>query len=354
MPQIPHESILVCPDRLRTFCAGALRAAGLLPEDADTVADSLVSANLRGIDSHGVARLPHYMRRLKTGTIRTRPNITTERLGPAVARVDGDHGPGQLVMVRAADEAMALARDAGAGWAAVKNSSHCGALAYYGLRIAKADMIGLVFTHATPLVIPFAAAEPFSGTNPICVTVPGRDGQTLCLDMATSKVTGNSIKNAAMEGVEIPPGWGVDAHGRDTTDPGQIKALYPIGTYKGSGLGIVVDVLCALLGGAPFGPHVSQMYDDLDKPRLLGGMVGAIDIGRFVDPDAFRGRLSTMLGELQALRRIDPDMPVLYPGQPEVNRQKQRQSEGTPLGLNLLQELKDLARDYGVAWPFET
>ena len=136
------------------------------------MADSLVEANLRGVDSHGVARLPHYLRRIQHGSINPRPKIRVEILGPAAARVDGDRGLGQLVMLTAAEQAIELARRAGSAWVAVANSSHCGALAYYGLRIAEAGMIGLVFTHVDPMVLPYGSREPFCGTNPICITAP--------------------------------------------------------------------------------------------------------------------------------------------------------------------------------------
>ena len=277
-----QSPIVVAHGPLREFCAGLLAAAGLTPKDARLVADSLVEANLRGIDSHGVARLPHYLARMARGSINPRPKLTFESLGPAVGRVEGDHGLGQLVMNRAAQEAMALARTAGAGWVSVCNSSHCGALGYYGLQIAAAGMLGFAFTHVDPMVLPFGSKQPFGGTNPVCITAPGENGQALCLDMATSKIPWNRVVNAALEGAPLESGLAVDAEGRDTTDPNAVAALQPFGLYKGSGLGLMVDVLCALLSETPYGPDIPRMYGDLSQRRQLGGLVGAIDIGRFV------------------------------------------------------------------------
>ena len=161
---------------------------------------------------------------------------------------------------------------AGSAWVAVANSSHCGALAYYGLRIAEAGMIGLVFSHVDTMVLPHGSKEPFCGTNPLCITAPcaaaapviGRPG-ALCLDMATSKVPWNTVANAATEGVPIEADWAVDADGNGTTDAGAVASLHPFGAYKGSGLGLLIDVLSAMLSDSPFGPDIPKMYGDLSR-----------------------------------------------------------------------------------------
>ncbi len=348
MPQIQSESRIVSGERLLDFCRRLLMAAGVLSEDAQVVAESLVEANRRGVDSHGVARLPHYLERIGHGSINPQPRMQTTPLGPAVARVDGDHGLGQVVMNRATTEAIGLARQAGAGWVSVCNSSHCGALAYYGLRIARAGMIGLVFTHVDPFVLPHGSREPFCGTNPICLTAPGLSDEALCLDMATSVVPWNTIANAVMEQVPIPLGWGVTSEGRDTTDPRDVVALYPCGTYKGSGLGLMIDVLCAMLSGAPIGPDIPRMYGDLSARRLLGGLVGAIDISRFVALEAFHQRISELIRRWNGLQPIEGCRQVLYPGQPEILSGERRSREGIPVGLQVLKQLESLAESYGL------
>lgn len=166
--------------------------------------------------------------------------------------------------------------------------------------------------------------------------------------MATSITPWNSIVNAAIEGVTIPAGWAVDETGRDTTDPNAVAALYPTGSYKGSGLGIAIDVLCSLLSGAPFGPDIPKMYGDLAKRRLLGGLVGAIDIRRFVPLDTFRDRLEEMLARLGMLRTAESGGQVLFPGQPELIAKRERLTQGIPIGLKLLDEFEGLARKHGV------
>lgn len=333
------------PPHVLQQCGNALlRAAGLRRADARRVTDSLVTANLRGIDSHGVARLPHYLRRLAQGSINPRPHLQVTRLAPSAARLEGDHGLGQLVMYRAALEAIALARETGAGWVSVCESSHCGALDYYGLRIARAGMIGLVFTHVDPMVLPHGSRQAFCGTNPVCLTAPGRGPQVLCLDMSTSIIPWNQVMNAALEGRALPPGLAVDSEGRDTTDPEAVAALRPVGSYKGSGLGLVIDVFCALLSGAPYGPDIPRMYGDLTQRRQLGGLVGAIDIRRFVPLRTFRRRLTEMLERWNALPPVDGLGRVLYPGEPEVRAAAERRRSGIPLPASLVNELAVLMR----------
>lgn len=336
---------MVDPKTLRTFCGRLLVAAGLAQPDAALVADSLVEANLRGTDSHGVARLPHYLARIAHGSIKPRPSPQFARLSPACGRVDGDHGLGQLVMQRATHEAVGLAREAGAGWVAVRNSSHCGALSYFGLQLAQAGMIGLVFTHVDPMVLPCGSRAPFCGTNPICLTAPGQDGPMLCLDMATSVVSWNLVANAALRGQTIPPGWAVDSEGRDTTDAGRVAALYPAGEYKGSGLGLLIDVLCACLSGAPYGPDIPKMYGNLTERRRLGGLVGAIDIARFVPLEQFVRRVQELLARWGALPPAQAGGKVLFPGEPELIAKARRLREGIPLPLPVIERLGQLGRE---------
>lgn len=356
MPQVQCSCRLVDHNVLREFCVRLLEAVGLTDQDSRQMAEMLVTTNLRGIDSHGVARLSHYIRRIEAGSIRPRAEMRMTRLGPAVAMLDGGHGLGHLVMRRAAAEAVALAREAGAGWVSVCNSSHCGALALFGLPIAEAGMIGLAFSHANPMVLPYDAKnQAFCGTNPVCITAPHATGKgdvlgdgALCLDMATSRVTWNAVVNAATECVPIPSGWATDADGNGTTDAGRAACLYPMGEYKGSGLGLMIDVLCALLSGSPYGPDIPVMYGDPSEPRRLGGLVGAIDIARFVPLDQFHLRLSGVLERWGNLTPAQPDGQVQFPGQPELTTYRRLLHEGIPVGLNVLRELGELAARYHV------
>jgi len=348
LPQIEVRSIRLNHLQLKQFGLKLLMTAGLQEQTAQLVSDSLVESNLRGIDSHGLARLPHYMARIRAGSIEARPLIDVRQLAPATSLVDGGNGLGQLVMWQAADEAVRLARQAGAGWAVVRNSSHCGSLSYYGLKIAEAGMIGLVFSHVESLVVPHGSSEPFCGTNPICITAPGADGKTVCLDMATSITPWNSVRNAATEGVPIPAGWAVDAEGRETSDPTQAAAVHPFGQHKGSGLGMMIDILCAMLSGSPYGPDLSSMYGDLTQRRALGGLVGAIDVSRFLPEETFRQRVAQMMRSVGNLTPSQPDGHVLYPGEPELICRAERLANGIPLGLGVIEDLNRCACLYEV------
>jgi len=346
LPQIQAPAIRLSHSRLKQFGSLLLKAAGLQEPAAQLVSDSLVESNLRGIDSHGLARLPHYLSRIRAGSIEPRPDIDVRELAPATSLVDGGNGLGQLVMWQAADEAVRLARQAGAGWVSAQNSSHCGALSYYGLKIAEAGMIGFAFTHVDSMVVPHGSSKPFCGTNPICITAPGAEGKSLCLDMATSITPWNSVQNAITEGVPIPTGWAVDSDGCETTDPAQVMAVHPFGGHKGSGLGIMIDVLCAMLSGSPYGPDIPKMYGDLSQQRNLGGLVGAIDVSRFIPEDTFRQRVDQMMRCVGSLTPSQPDGRVLYPGEPEIICREERLANGIPLGLGVIENLNRCAQQY--------
>lgn len=350
MAQIVSESVAVPHEDLKAFGAGCLEKAGLTRDNALLVSTSLVESNLRGIDSHGIARLPHYLNRIAHGSINPRPHLQYTKAAPALGRLDGDHGLGQIVMQRATEESIALARESGAGWVAVENSSHCGALAFYGQQIAAANMLGIVFTHSDSMVVPHGAKHAFCGTNPICLTAPGEGGKSLCLDMATSIVPWNTVMNAATEGVEIPNHWGVNAAGESTTNPKEVRGVRPFGEFKGSGLGLMIDVFCTFLLGSPYGPDISAMYGDPSKMRHLGGLVGAIDISRFGAASQFTGRISELMQRWNAQPAADPNEPVLYPGEPEIRTKAQRARDGVPIGVNLAGIFRDLSQKYDVPW----
>lgn len=343
MAAIHHEVVHVGAGELLALVREILAANDVPPVDAEYVAWHLVETNLRGTDSHGVARVPHYVRRLQSGSIRARPNVRFESRATSLGMVDGDHGLGHPIMRRATEEAAKLAERTGAGWVAVKNSSHCGAMAPYGLKLAELGMIGFVFTHVDPMVLPYGGREPFCGTNPLCLTAPGADGQMLCLDMATSIVPWNLVANAATEGISIPGGWGVDKRGTETTNPREVAALHAFGGHKGSGLGIMIDVFCAMLGGAPFGPDIPKMYGDMTEARRLGGLVGAIAISHFVDRSHFEKRVAELMARLGSIPPADGFDRVKFPGEPELETKRRRQREGIPIGIHTLAELNEIA-----------
>jgi ureidoglycolate dehydrogenase (NAD+) len=332
--------VLVPHDRLISFTAACLEKLGLASADARLVAETLVAANLRGVDSHGVVRLPHYATRLRNGSVKARPNITARRNGPSAAVVEGDAGMGQLVAARAMHEAISLAKENGVGAVVARNSSHCGACAWFVEMAVREGMIGVALTHTDPIMVPPGMKRIFLGSNPIAFGAPGAR-EPVIIDMSTTHVAWGKVLVARQEGKTIPPDWGVDKDGKPTTDPHQVVGLAPTGGHKGYALAAMVEILCAQLAGVPFGLHVTKMYGELDKPRNLGHFMLALDLSRFTDPAAFRAQIAAFIGEAHAEGG-------LAPGDPERMNADKRRREGIELG-STLDELNKLAAQLGVA-----
>lgn len=331
---VPHE-------RLTAFAAACLQRLGLESADAELVAETLVAANLRGVDSHGVVRLPHYATRLRNGTVKPRPNITARRTAASAALVEGDAGMGQLVAVRAMQEAISLARETGVGAVTARNSSHCGACAYFVEMAVKEKMIGVALTHTDSIMVPPGMKRIFLGSNPIAFGAPGAR-EPVIIDMSTTHVAWGKVLVARQEGRPIPPDWGVDKDGKPSTDPQQVVGLAPTGGHKGYALAMMIEILCAQLAGVPFGRHVTKMYGELDKPRNLGHFMLALDVARFADRKEFGDGIVRFLDEIRGEG-------ALAPGDPERRSAEQRQREGIALGDATAAELNALAAQLGLA-----
>lgn len=340
--------IAIAHDRLAAFAAGCLAKLGLAADDARLVAETLVEANLRGVDSHGVVRLPHYAARLRNGTIKARPRISARRTGPSTALVEGDAGMGQLVAARAMREAIALARESGAGAVGARNSSHCGACAWFVELAAREGLIGLALTHTDSIMVPPGMKRIFLGSNPIAFGAPAGDGPPLVIDMSTTHAAWGKVIVARQEAKPIPPDWGVDAAGRATTDAASVVGLAPTGGHKGYALALMVEVLCAQLMGLPFGRHVTKMYGELEKPRNLGHFMLALDVSRFGDAAAFGAQVAALLAEARAEEGADATRAPLAPGDPERLCAATRRRSGVPLPSGVLGELKALGTELGV------
>jgi ureidoglycolate dehydrogenase (NAD+) len=336
---------------LTSFCRDVLVAVGLDERDAATVAGSLVAADLRGVATHGVLRLPVYVERMRRGLIATRPSIQVRRTGPATATVDGGNGPGQVVALRAMREAVALAEGAGVGLVSVHGSNHFGAAGWFALHAAERGMIGLALTHAEADVVPFGGRRPALGTNPLAVAVPRGDGPPVLLDMATSGVAMGRVLLARTRGEPIPEDWAVDADGEPTTDPRQVRAVRPMAGPKGYGLAFVVEVLAGLLSGSRSGTEVRRMYDDFDEPQGIGHFLGAIDPARFVPPNVFAGSVDRLAGQLKATPPAPGFDEVLLPGEPEERAEARHRRDGIPIPEELRRELVALGAAYGIEWP---
>jgi ureidoglycolate dehydrogenase (NAD+) len=332
--------VLVPHDKLATFAAACLEKLGLERADARLVAETLVAANLRGVDSHGVVRLPHYATRLRNGTVKARPSITVRNTGPSAAVVEGDAGMGQLVASRAMQEAISLAKKSGVGAVVARNSSHCGACAWFVEMAVREGMIGIALTHTDSIMVPPGMKRIFLGSNPIAFGAPGAQ-EPIIIDMSTTHAAWGKVLVARQEGKAIPADWGVDAQGKPTTDAQQVVGLAPTGSHKGYALAAMIEILCAQLAGVPFGRHVTKMYGELDKPRNLGHFMLALDVARFTDPALFQSAIAAFAGEIR-------DEGALAPGDPERLNAERRRRDGIELG-SALAELNALAQNLGVA-----
>ena len=292
---------IVPAEKLRAFTQRILMANGVPQEDAGIVADCLSMANLSGIDSHGVVRLAHYVRRLQNGTIKTTPQLRFQRVAPSMGIMDGGDGLGHVVAYHACTHAIELAREAGIGAVAIKDSSHFGMTGFYIHRIVREDLVGMAMTDTDAFLIPFGSRKAYFGTNPIAFGFPTDGIPPVILDMATTSVPYGKIALAQAEGQSIPPEWGFDADGNPTTDPNAVAGLHPIAGPKGSGLAMVIDIFCSLFAGLPWGPHINKMYTEMDAPRKLGHFVMALDVSRYLPLEVFKRNLTQMCHEINAL-----------------------------------------------------
>jgi ureidoglycolate dehydrogenase (NAD+) len=309
-----------------------------------------VWTSLRGTDSHGVARLPVYVERLRGGVLNARPRPSVLQRDGAVAVVDGDQGPGQVAAVFATDISIELAREHGAGVVVVRRSAHFGAAAYYAMRAAEQGLLAMAMTNTEPLVIPYGGSEPALGTNPICLAAPAGDG-IFNVDMATSQVAMNRVWNARDEGRPIPEGWGVDATGRTTTDAAAVVSGMPLGGYKGYGLALMVEVLCGVLAGAGVRHGVGELYGGDSAPQDTGHFHLAIDPERTVGRDRFTAVLQGLLGELRAIPPAPGFDKVLVAGDPEERTRLERERSGVPIEPVLSRTLRALSDELGVSAP---
>jgi len=346
----PVEPEVVDAEALARFAQRVLEHVGVPPEDAARVADCLVAADLSGVDSHGVVRLAHYVRRLQNGTIKARPDITFERTAPGLGVVDGGDGLGHVVTFHACGRAAELCREAGTSAVVVRNSGHFGMAGYYVRRLTEQGLAGMVMTTTDALLIPFGGSKPFFGTNPVAIGFP-TDGMPLILDMATTSIPYGKVALAMKEKRPIPPEWAFDEDGQPTSDPARAAGLHPIAGPKGSGLAMVIDIFCSLLSDAPFGPHINKMYGEIDRPRGLGHFIAAWDVSRLMPLSAFKARLSQMIDELHDVPAAEGLTRVYYPGELEGLRREQNRAEGVAIEPGLYAELRKLGETLGAPFP---
>ena len=338
----------IAAEQLRSFAGDLLAAGGFDSADATAMADLLVWANLRGIDSHGVLRVPRYIEMLEQNLVKTGRAIREARRFGAICILDADFAPGARAMLRAVEEASALAATFGLGWCGVRRTSHAGAIGYFAEKLTNEGKIAIVMTASKPLMGYYGAKGEALSSNPLAIGVPQADGRpAIILDMSTAAVALGKIMSAKDAGTLIPIGWGVDAAGGDTTDPHAVTAVLPMAGAKGSGLSLMIEVLCSVLSG---NPNIA--------PALLGGksgsfngMVLAIDPAAFGDPDQIIADVRSLADAIHGLDPAPGVDRVLLPGERGYAEQLTRSRDGIPVAAGTAKRLRNCAESLGLPIP---
>jgi L-2-hydroxycarboxylate dehydrogenase (NAD+) len=337
---------------IRSLIEDSLTAAGLPREDAAVCARLMGEADLTGADAHGVFRLPQYVRRLKAGGFNPKPNIMVKRSAPATALVDGDNAMGHLVMSRAAETAITIARETGVSWVGVRRSNHAGPAGLYAEMPAAQGMIGIyaAVANANHMAV-WGGADPLLGTNPLAIGVPSGAGP-IVLDMATTVVSYGTVKNYALQGKPLEPGWMVNtATGDDITDAKRAAEglLLPIGGYKGSGLAVMLGLIAGPLNRAVFGRDVIDFNADDASETNTGHFILALDIARFLSVDEYKAEVDRHVRELKDSKRLPGVDEIRMPGERRRACREDRLRNGVPLAPALVTQLDKLAMELAVA-----
>jgi LDH2 family malate/lactate/ureidoglycolate dehydrogenase len=348
--------------QLFSFTKTIFQRAGCSEKDSDTAANTLLAADLRGIDSHGIARLNGYIRLWETGRVNTNPSVRVIHETPSTSVVDGDSGLGLIVAPFAMQVAIEKAKNVGTGWVSVCGSNHFGIAAYHAMLALEHDMIGIAMTNASPLVAPTWSTERLLGTNPICVVVPAGKEPPFVADFATTTAANGKLEILQRLNHQAPEGWIQDKYGKSSTDPHELKtggALLPLGSdkehgsHKGYALGAVVDIFSGILSGANYGPWVPPFPAYVRMPtgmpgKGIGHFFGAMRLDAFRPADEFKQQMDKWIQRFKTATPVDGQEKVLIPGDPERMMHAQRMKTGIPLLQSVVKDLNALAEKFRV------
>jgi L-2-hydroxycarboxylate dehydrogenase (NAD+) len=346
-PRVPYAELHALIERM-------FRAAGIAAADASVAADSLLIADMRGIETHGVQRMKFYLTGLENGRVRAGAHLSVDREQSGTVAFNGNYGLGLVMATRSMERVIQKADETGICLGTLRNSSHYGIAARYALMAVEHDMCGISMTNSSALVVPTGAKHAALGTNPIAMAAP-TNGDPFCLDMATSTVAVGKIEVAKRLGVPIPEGWSLDADGLPTTDTDRHTALTPLGGdyqtggHKGYGLGMMVEILCSQLATSPWSDEIARNHGEGDA-GYNGQAFMAWRVDAFRDLQDFKDALTTMCLDLRAMEPLDPEKPVLIPGDPEMVATRYNTEQGVPIRRPVYIELQQLAEQLGVEW----
>lgn len=362
---IPDEPKKFNPAYLHDFTKKVFQHFGIPGDHAEIASSILALSDLRGIDSHGVARLYSYVGLLSEGLINSKPDIKLVRDKKSVGTVDGDNGLGLVVGHYANEMTIEKAKKFGSGWISVFNTNHFGIAGYYTLEALKHDMIGWAMTNTTKLVAPLWGAERMLGTNPIAISFPGLNEQPIVIDLATSAAAYGKIEIAIRHDKPIPSGWIIDAAGKPSSKPLDMVeggALLPLGStreqggHKGYALSAMVDILTAVLSGANWGPFappfaLRQEIPERSVGKGIGHFFGAMEIDGFMDVTEFKKRIDEWIRVLRNTKPVPGQPRVIIPGEPEYEASIIRSKEGIPLATKVIEDLVAISKQTRI--PFE-
>ena len=342
----------VAAGRLAAFISRAFAAAGLTPDDAAALAGLMVEADLRGSDTHGVIRLPLYVRRIRAGGVNPRPDIRVVRDRPSAALIDGDNGMGHLVMRRAAELAIDKARATGVGWVGARMSNHAGPAALYVTMPLRHDMIGLYFAVGSNNHLPpWGSSESLLGTNPMAIAVPADNEPPIELDMATTVAAYGKVRLKAQRGEQMPVGWMIDRDGKPLTDPKRADEghLLPIGDYKGYGLSLIIGILAGALNRAALGRDVIDFVKETGKATNTGQAIAALAVDTFMPAADFKRAVDQVIRDIRNAKRLPGVDRIWLPGEQSHLKHADRSVHGVPMPKGLRDSLDAVARDLGIA-----
>jgi len=344
------ERVYVAAEAADTFVRALLAAHNVPAADAAIIAGCLVGADLRGVDTHGICRLPGYLDRVRKGLINVRPNLAPRRVTPVAATLDGENAFGFVVGMCAINEAIAMARELGLGLVSVNRSTHFGMAASYVMPAIDAGLIAFVFSNASPAMPPWGGKDGLLGTNPFAVGAPGGKHGPFLLDMSPAVAARGKLRRAERRGEPIPLGYALDAQGHPTTDPKAALAgvVLPIGGYKGSGLSMLMDILGGVISGSAFAGGVADQYKVFDRPQDVGHFFLALRPDLFVPAADYRARMDTLIERVRACPKAEGFDEILIPGEPEARLEAKYRRSGIPYAPNEIRALQAEAARVGV------
>jgi LDH2 family malate/lactate/ureidoglycolate dehydrogenase len=345
------EVTRVSPEELRALIERVFAAAGAPAADAAIVAEVLVEADLRGVESHGSTRVAGYVSMIRRGLLNPTPDVRVLRDTPVTGMLEGDRAFGIVVAKRSMELAIDKARAHGVGCVTARNLTHTGLVGFYPMMAVRAGLIGLAMNNGPAILPPFGGTTPTYATNPIAAAFPAGRREPIVLDMATSVVAGGKLRLAAKKGREIPDTWALDRQGKPTTDP--VEAIQHgfmqwAGGYKGFGVATVVEVLGGVLSGGLFGTDVPPMKDFGREPLITSAFYLALDPERFMPLEEFRARVDRLVDQVKASEPASGVEEVLIAGEPEARCKAERLRDGIPLSAVVRDELRAVARELAV------